>query len=113
MNKQKLLKALGVTEDFYHTVVYNTGVAFLEAYLGADCEVFINHTLRTRAYWSWWTNQFEIDANRFLDISIDISVDAWIDWHQPSRVIAKPWRKALDAGYESMCISAMKEEVRP
>jgi len=101
---------MGITNDVFNTVQYEAGVEFLHHYIGPN-DPFIQCILETAEFWAWWSNQFEQDAQVYLDLDTDPTEARWRLWHTPERVVATPWKKALEAGYELMVTEVIGKEV--
>lgn len=91
-------------------MVFDTGTEFLKHYIGSESG-FVEAILQTPEYWVWWGNQFEIEAANYFDLDNEADTTRFMHWFEPERIVARPWRKAIDAGYERMISNTIRKEV--
>lgn len=106
MNTSDTLSVLNITAERFNEVQHDSGVAFLRHYIGDHGDNLVDQTLKTSFYWAWWSNQFEISTAEYLELDTNPTESRWIAWHSPDRVVAKPWKKAIDKGFDLMIESA-------
>lgn len=67
--KQAICAILELTEAEYAELQYNEGLRYLSAYIPDD-EWGQDMLLRSRAFWNWWKNAWELRDRCFIHISI-------------------------------------------
>lgn len=67
-NRELICSALGWTLEEHGWFQYRRGIAYLRDYLRND-EFMVNQLIRSRAFWQWWINQWNLrDQHYFLPI---------------------------------------------
>jgi len=70
-NKQRILEAIGWSEQEYANFIYETGIAYLEHYIPNDAHG-MNMLIRSRVFWNWWKNHWQQRDEQFVSV-FDIS----------------------------------------
>lgn len=114
-----LFKKINITEDQYNQFVYDSGINYAEYYT-QDTEA-AKWITETKAYWSWYKNQFAIIDDLFMakfkdypmnERSILLLQKRWYNSHNPANMVAYPNKAILERAWELM-ISAMNKEIAP
>ncbi|MFK5855408.1 MAG: hypothetical protein QM503_04695 [Bacteroidota bacterium] len=65
-NRELITKINGITDYAYSELIFKTGMAYLDIYLGGD-EKLINDFATHKQYWSWWKLQYAIIDEAWLN----------------------------------------------
>lgn len=118
---KRIINFLNISQDTYNTVLFDTGMEKLEAWLGEKSR-FVPLVSQLPAYWAWYQNQFELIDETFMNQhnlatgprSRAHLVEQWKAAHAAERLVAFPRSKAIDkeiAAFVGQSIDIMHREV--
>lgn len=119
MQTNLLLNKIGLNEEQYNQHIYDSGINYAEYYT-RDTEA-AKWITETKAYWSWYRNQFEQIDELFLlkfsehpvnDRTVALLKKRWYNSHNAGNMVAYPNKAILERAWELM-ISAMNKEIAP
>lgn len=65
-NKARIVDLLKWSADQYHIFLWNTGIRYLNHYIGRD-EVSITKINSRKEFWNWWINLFDARNEAFIE----------------------------------------------
>lgn len=81
-NKARIVDLLKWSLDEYHVFLWNSGVHYLNIYLGKDKDA-INELEARKVFWNWWINLWNSRDNAFID-----QFDGLEDAYTTSRLVS-------------------------
>ncbi len=85
--QQKIISALGLNEEQYSMLVFDTGIEYLQANVPAN---WLQDIAETKTFWSWWKHQWAIIDNTYYAAhkvlfgccSVDMLYDIYLTDHR-------------------------------
>lgn len=100
-----LLKLIGLTEEQYSGVVFNSGIKYAEQYYNdTDADTLLLIT-GCKAYWEWYKNQFRQKDEEFMYLHKNTRsnekklLELWLHSHEPEQLKAHP---GSDIAYKAL-----------
>ena len=64
-NKADILEAIGLSEEAYHVLQFNTAIAWIRKEIWNDEDV-VSYVTNQPLFWAWWVNQWNMREDAFL-----------------------------------------------
>lgn len=104
LTEQQLIRKLGISDEQYRMLIFETGIAYLERMEGKDSEYFTRIS-KTKQFWNWWTLRWHTrDRNFLYDVYPKLNpkkqnLGSYLD-HQ--NIAKRRLRYSLDDAYQHM-----------